>query len=245
MSCDLSMCSPWEIFAQINTNYASIDSNFKLLGALTSLISIRVLSISAVENSHSLNLLFELIVRSSLIQLGDLSKDAHIRKNRRARSTVTLKIWEGAKMTRRNVVKSRRNLLSSETVYTSNYWNAFHTFYLLYFFFIKIKTIHKWKVTYKIRCYSWYVMEWNKWRCQILKRICRSAYVGGARPSTLISWRGAFSALCRLSPRHQIGKDAIVQRVQRSLNIALREDIFVFGVLHGSDPTFVISYEVI
>jgi len=54
-------------------------------------ISIRVVSISAVENSHSLNLLFELIVRSSLIQLGGVSKDAHIRKNRRARSTATLK----------------------------------------------------------------------------------------------------------------------------------------------------------
>ena len=57
-------------------------------------------------------------------------------------------------MTRRNVVKSRRNLLSSETVYNNNDWNAFHNFYLFYFFFIKIKRIHKWKVTYKIRCYS-------------------------------------------------------------------------------------------
>jgi len=62
-------------------------------------------------------------------------------------------------MTGRNVIKSRRILLSSETVYSSNDWNAFHTFYLLYFFFIKIKRIYKWKVTYKIRCYSWYVME--------------------------------------------------------------------------------------
>ena len=69
--------------------------------------------------------------------------------------------------------------------------------------------------------------------------------MGGARPSTLISWREDFFALCRLSPRHRTGKDAIVQRVHCSLNIALREDIFVFGVLHESDPTFVIFYEVI
>jgi hypothetical protein len=69
--------------------------------------------------------------------------------------------------------------------------------------------------------------------------------VGGVRLSTLISWRGAFSALCRLSPRHQTGKDAIVQRVQCLLNIVLEEDIFVFGVLNESDPTFGTSYEVI
>jgi len=61
-----------------------------------SYISIRVLSISAVENSHILNLLLELIVQSSLIQLGGMSKDVlitHIRKNRRARrSAIALKI---------------------------------------------------------------------------------------------------------------------------------------------------------
>ena len=119
-----SMCSLWEIFAQINTNCTSTGSNFKLLGSLMSYISIRVLSISAVENSHILNLLLELIVQSSLIQLGGMSKDVlitHIRKNRRARrSAIALKIWVRTRMTRKYVVNSRRNPLSSETAYSNN-----------------------------------------------------------------------------------------------------------------------------
>jgi len=49
--------------------------------------------------------------------------------------------------------------------------------------------------------------------------------------------------LCRPFSKHQIGKDAIVRRVECSLSIALIEGTFVFGVLLESNPAFVIFYE--
>ena len=49
--------------------------------------------------------------------------------------------------------------------------------------------------------------------------------------------------LCRPFSKYQIGKDAIVRRVECSLSIALIKGTFVFGVLLESNTAFVIFYE--